>query len=199
MTECSTESRQPVSARLEDRRRRTQRRHWLDVVRYADSNGYERDAAKPSRPAVSRLRHRRAFNKDKPFDRFILEQLAGDELPDATAETVIATGFLRLGPWDDEPADPAADRFDQLDDMVSATSQAFLGLTLGCARCHNHKFEPLTAHDYYRMVAVFSPLQRPRDGPHRAGRSRRTPRRAVKFMRDRRAPEVDAGRTGRGR
>jgi hypothetical protein len=138
-------------------------RHWLDVARYADSNGYERDAAKPSA-----WRYRDyvidAFNKDKPFDRFIVEQLAGDELPDASAESVIATTFLRLGPWDDEPADPAADRFDQLDDIVSATSQAFLGLTLGCARCHNHKFEPLTMHDYYRMVAVFNPLTRPRDG-----------------------------------
>jgi hypothetical protein len=138
-------------------------RHWLDVARYADSNGYERDAVKPSA-----WRYRdyviAAFNRDKPFNRFVLEQLAGDELPDATPESVIATGFLRLGPWDDEPADPVADRFDQLDDMVSATSQAFLGLTLGCARCHNHKFEPLTMHDYYRMVAIFNPLERPRAG-----------------------------------
>src|SRR5262249_46518022 len=76
----------------------------------------------------------------------------------------IATGFLRLGPWDDEPADVKADRFDQLDDLVATTSEAFLGLTLACGRCHNHKFEPLTVHDYYRMVAVFSPLDRPRSG-----------------------------------
>jgi hypothetical protein len=67
-----------------------------------------------------------------------------------------------LGPWDDEPADPAEDRYDQLDDIVSTTAQVFLGLTLGCARCHNHKFEPLTALDYYRMVAIFNTLQRPR-------------------------------------
>lgn len=138
-------------------------RHWLDVTRYADTNGYERDAIKPS---VWRYRDYviDSFNRDKPFDRFVVEQLAGDEMPDATAETVLATGFLRLGPWDDEPADPKADRFDQLDDMVAATTQAFLGLTLACARCHNHKFEPLTMHDYYRAVAVFSPLDRPRDG-----------------------------------
>src|SRR5262249_46050456 len=77
---------------------------------------------------------------------------------------LIATGYYRLGPWDDEPADPAEDRFDQLDDMISTTSQVFLGLTLGCARCHNHKFEPLTAHDYYRMAAIFNGLQRPRKG-----------------------------------
>lgn len=138
-------------------------RHWLDVVRYAETNGYERDAAKPS---VWRYRDYviRAFNDDKPFDRFILEQLAGDEVPDATAETLIATGYYRLGPWDDEPADPKEDRFDQLDDIISTTSQAFLGLTMGCARCHNHKFEPLTMHDYYRMVAIFDPLRRPADG-----------------------------------
>ena len=138
-------------------------RHWLDLARYADTNAYERDAIKPN---VWRYRDYviRAFNTDKPFDRFIKEQIAGDELPDATEETVIATGFHRLGPWDDEPADAAADRFDQLDDIVSTTSQVFLGLTLACARCHDHKFEPLTMHDYYRMVAVFDPLKRPQNG-----------------------------------
>jgi hypothetical protein len=138
-------------------------RHWLDLVRYAETNGYERDATKPH---VWRYRDYvlRAFNEDKPFDRFILEQLAGDELEDASAETLIATGFYRLGPWDDEPADPKEDRFDQLDDMVNTTSQVFLGMTLACARCHNHKFEPLTMLDYYRMVAIFNPLERPQQG-----------------------------------
>jgi len=138
-------------------------RHWLDLVRYAETNGYERDATKPNA-----WRYRdyviRAFNDDKPFDRFILEQLAGDELPDASAETFIALGYYRLGPWDDEPADPKEDRFDQLDDIVSTTSQVFLGMTLGCARCHNHKFEPLTARDYYSMVAIFNGLERPQKG-----------------------------------
>jgi len=138
-------------------------RHWLDLVRYAETNGYERDAIKPH---VWRYRDYviRSLNDDKPFDRFVLEQLAGDELPDANADTLTATGFYRLGPWDDEPADPKEDRFDQLDDILSTTSQAFLGLTLGCARCHDHKFEPLTQSDYYRMVAIFSGLQRPRNG-----------------------------------
>jgi hypothetical protein len=138
-------------------------RHWLDVVRYADSNGYERDADKPGA-----WKYRdwvlQALNADKPFDRMILEQLAGDELPDADTASILATGFLRLGPWDDEPADPKTDRHDQLDDLVAVTSEAFLGLTLACGRCHNHKFEALTMHDYYRMVAVFSPLDRPRRG-----------------------------------
>jgi hypothetical protein len=140
-------------------------RHWLDLVRYAESNGYERDAAKPFA-----WRYRdyviRSFNGDKPFERFILEQIAGDELPegDHTPENLIATGYYRLGPWDDEPADPKQDRYDQLDDLVNTTSEVFLGLTLGCARCHNHKFEPLSMHDYYRMVAIFEPLKRPADG-----------------------------------
>lgn len=138
-------------------------RHWLDVVRYADSNGYERDAEKPF---VWRYRDYviEALNKDKPFDRFVIEQIAGDDLPDKSLESHIATGFLRLGHWDDEPADPAADRYDQLDDIVSTTGQAFLGLTIGCARCHDHKFEPLSQRDYYSLVAVFNPLQRPAKG-----------------------------------
>ncbi len=138
-------------------------RHWLDLVRYADTNGYERDAIKP---AVWRYRDYviRSLNEDKPFDRFAIEQIAGDEIPDVSPETLIATGFHRLGPWDDEPADPPTDRYDQLDDLVRTTSEAFLGLTLGCARCHNHKFDPLTARDYYSMVAVFSPLVRPQNG-----------------------------------
>jgi hypothetical protein len=138
-------------------------RHWLDVVRYAESNGYERDGAKPSA-----WRYRdyviNSFNRDKPYDRFVTEQLAGDELPDATAETQIATTFLRLGTWDDEPAEPMVDRCDQLDDVLGTTATALLGLTLRCARCHDHKFEPFTQVDYYRMLAVFQPLKRPQNG-----------------------------------
>jgi mono/diheme cytochrome c family protein len=138
-------------------------RHWLDVVRYADSNGYERDAAKPE---VWRYRDYviRAFNADLPFDRFIVEQIAGDELDDGEADAIVATGFNRLGPWDDEPADVAADRFDQLEDIVNSTCQAFLGLTMGCARCHDHKFDPLSQRDYYSLVSVFGLLKRPQSG-----------------------------------
>ena len=109
-------------------------RHWLDVVRYADTNGYERDATKP---LVWKYRDYviRAFNDDVPYDRFAIEQLAGDELPDSNGRTMIATGYNRLGPWDDEPADPDTDHYDQLDDLVSTTSQAFLGLTLLLGGC----------------------------------------------------------------
>jgi hypothetical protein len=138
-------------------------RHWLDVVRYAETNGYERDGDKPSA-----WRYRdyviRSFNADKPYDQFLIEQLAGDELDYPTAETQIATTFLRLGPWDDEPADPLTDRYDQLDDVLGATTAAFMGLTLRCARCHDHKFEPLTQRDYSRVLAVFEPLQRAGQG-----------------------------------
>ena len=138
-------------------------RHWLDLARYAETNGYERD---PIKPNVWRYRDYviRSLNQDKPFDRFAIEQIAGDELPDVSAETLIATGFHRLGPWDDEPADPPTDRYDQLDDLVRTSSEVFLAQTIGCARCHNHKFEPFTAHDYYSMAAIFHPLTRPRKG-----------------------------------
>jgi hypothetical protein len=135
-------------------------RHWLDVARYAESNGYERDGAKPNA-----WRYRDyvidSFNRDKPFDQFAREQIAGDELPGSNAETQIATTFLRLGTWDDEPADFVVDRYDQLDDVLGTTATAFLALTIRCARCHDHKFEPFSQTDYYRLLAVFEPLKRP--------------------------------------
>jgi hypothetical protein len=140
-------------------------RHWLDLVRYADSSGYERDGPKPS---VWRYRDYviAALNTDKPYDRFVIEQLAGDELPDSTHETLIATGFHALGAWNDEvdPLEAAQYRADELDDMVRTTAQTFLGLTLGCARCHNHKFDPLTMVDYYGFAAILAPLKRPNTG-----------------------------------
>ncbi|MDX2035869.1 MAG: DUF1549 domain-containing protein [Isosphaeraceae bacterium] len=135
-------------------------RHWLDVVRYAETNGYERDGAKPG---AWKYRDRviDVLNRDMPFDQFVVEQIAGDELEDARPETRISTTFLRLGTWDDEPADPLVDRYDQLDDVVGTTATAFLGITLRCARCHDHKFEPFSQAEYYRMLAVFEPLVRP--------------------------------------
>jgi hypothetical protein len=138
-------------------------RHWLDVVRYAETNGYERDGAK-----LNAWRYRDyvidALNHDKPYDRFLIEQLAGDELDDSDAAAQIATTFLRLGTWDDEPAEPMVDRYDQLDDVLGTAATAFLGITLRCARCHDHKFEPFSQVDYYRMLAVFEPLKRPQEG-----------------------------------
>ncbi|MCC6233356.1 MAG: DUF1549 domain-containing protein, partial [Verrucomicrobiales bacterium] len=118
-------------------------RHWLDVARYAETCGYERDQPKPH---VWKYRDWvvRAFNSDLPYDRFIVEQLAGDELPDRTESTVAATTFLRLGTWNDEPNDPEEYKYERLEDMVHATSTAFLGVTVKCARCHDHKFDPIT-------------------------------------------------------
>jgi hypothetical protein len=133
-------------------------RHWLDVVRFAETNSFERDNPKPH---AWRFRDYviRSFNADKPYDQFIIEQLAGDEMPDPTNDSLIATGYYRLGLWDDEPADRLLARFDEFDDLVSTTSQAFLGLTLNCARCHDHKIDPIPQTDYYGMVAFFQNIQ----------------------------------------
>ncbi|MEQ9379739.1 MAG: DUF1549 and DUF1553 domain-containing protein, partial [Pirellulales bacterium] len=129
-------------------------RYWLDLVRYAETCGYERDQTKPN---VWKYRDWviNSLNEDKPYDRFIEEQLAGDELPDRSEETVVATGFLRVGTWNDEPNDPFEYKFERLDDLVHATSTAFLGVTVKCARCHDHKFDPIPQVDYYRMASIF--------------------------------------------
>lgn len=129
-------------------------RHWLDVVRYADTNSFERDLPKPNA-----WRYRdyviQSFNSDKPYDRFVREQLAGDELPDGGTDGLIATGFYRLGLLDDEPADRLLAVYDGLDDIITTTAQGFLGLTVNCARCHDHKIDPIPHHDYYRLLAFF--------------------------------------------
>ena len=129
-------------------------RHWLDVVRFAQTNGYERDDEKP---LVWKYRDYviRAFNQDKPYNRFVLEQIAGDELPDVDNDSLIATGFYRLGVWDDEPDDKRLAEFDGLDDIVKTTSETFMGLTVGCARCHDHMFDPISQQDYYQMLSFF--------------------------------------------
>jgi hypothetical protein len=129
-------------------------RHWLDLVRYAETNSYERDNPKPN---AWRFRDYviRAFNQDKPYDRFVREQLAGDELAPGDPDALIATGYYRLGIWDDEPSDRLQARYDGLDDIVATTGQVFLGLTLDCARCHDHKIDPIPQKDYYRMLAFF--------------------------------------------
>lgn len=127
-------------------------RDWLDLVRYAETNSFERDGPKPNawkyRDYVID-----ALNNDKPYDRFLLEQLAGDELDVPNSESLTATGFYRLGIWDDEPADPLQAKFDGYDDLVTTIGQGVLGLTLNCARCHDHKIDPIPQKDYYQMVA----------------------------------------------
>ena len=138
-------------------------RHWLDLVRFAETNSYERDGVKPNA-----WRYRdyviRSFNDDKPYDRFVREQLAGDELPDGGTDGLIATGYYRLGLWDDEPADREQSRYDGLDDIVATTGQVFLGLTVDCARCHDHKLDPIPQKDYYRFLSFFQNVNHYRNG-----------------------------------
>ncbi len=136
-------------------------RHWLDVARYADSAGYEED-----RPRPNAWRYRdfviQAFNADVPYDKFIQWQVAGDLLAPGNHDALIATGFITAAP--DVRPDfinfRKKDRFDELDDIVSTTGSAILGLTLGCARCHDHKFDPLPMADYYRFTAFFTGTER---------------------------------------
>jgi len=129
-------------------------RHWLDVIRFAESNGFETNR---ERPNAWRFRDYviEAFNRDTPYDRFIREQLAGDALG-----VDVATGFLVAGAVDivgsPDPVLTAQQRADELDDMVSTTGTAFLGLTVGCVRCHAHKFDPIAHREYYALTAVFS-------------------------------------------
>ncbi len=130
-------------------------RHWLDVVRYADTSGYSNDF---ERPNAWRYRDYviRSFNQDKPYDQFIREQVAGDELYPGKSEAVIATGFLRSGPWEHTAMSvEAVTRQLYLDDVAHGTINTFLGLTLGCAKCHDHKFDPIPTKDYYRVQAIF--------------------------------------------
>ncbi len=135
-------------------------RHWLDVVRYADSAGYEHDY---DYPYAWRFRDYviASFNEDKPFDRFIKEQLAGDELPDSDFDALVATGFYRIGSrvLYREKDNPQY-RYEYLDDMIATTSRAFMGLSVECARCHDHKFDPIKQKDYYSMMAIFFPYIR---------------------------------------
>lgn len=145
-----------------------QARLWLDVVRYADTHGYERDEF---RPLAWKYRDYvvRAFNQDKPFDRFVLEQLAGDELvasPPATpeeADALIATGYLQLGQWDSTASifqESERLRADEQADLTNTTAAAFLGLTMSCCQCHDHKYDPLSQADHYRLRAFFAGVQR---------------------------------------
>ena len=140
-----------------------QARQWLDVIRYSDSNGFDWDEF---RPRAWRFRDYviRAFNADKPFDRFILEQLAGDELLEGPPRTVseqdalIATGYLRLGPHDNAAGlfnEQDRSRAELMADLTETTSSAFLGLTMSCCRCHDHKFDPLLQADHFRLRAFF--------------------------------------------
>ena len=134
-------------------------RHWLDVVRFGESEGYETNMPRPNAwPYRDYVID--SFNRDTPFPRFVLEQLAGDTLADASWLTRAATGFLVGGTHDivgnQTVEGMRQQRVDDLDDMITATGTAFLGLTVHCGRCHDHKFDPITQRDYYALQAVFA-------------------------------------------
>ncbi|MBX2852277.1 MAG: PSD1 and planctomycete cytochrome C domain-containing protein [Phycisphaeraceae bacterium] len=133
-------------------------RHWMDIARYAETNGYERDGKKRN---IWRYRDYliRAFNSDTPYDRFIKEHVAGDLLPDRDAQSYIATGFNRLQIWDDEPTDRVQARADYISDIVDTTTNAFLATTLACAKCHDHKKDPITQSDYFAFYAFYNNIQ----------------------------------------
>jgi hypothetical protein len=131
--------------------------HWLDVVRYADTDGFKLD-----RTRFNAYRYRdyviRAFNNDLPYDQFLQQQLAGDELAPQNPDAQIATGFLRLPPEEINGSDYRQIRQEMLDDITDVVGQSFLGLTVGCARCHDHKFDPISQREYFQLQAFFAPL-----------------------------------------
>jgi hypothetical protein len=142
-------------------------RHWLDVVHYADTHGYDkdkrRDHAWPYRDAVIR-----ALNSDVPYDRFVHDQIAGDATRPTDRDAVVASGFVAAGPWDfvghaelaEGTVEKAKTRVIDRDDMVANTMSSFVSLTVHCARCHDHKFDPITTREYYRLQAVFAGVDR---------------------------------------
>ena len=133
-------------------------RHWLDVARYAESDGYRQDAF---RPTAWRYRDYvvRAFNADMPYDRFVREQLAGDELAPDDPDAVAATGFLRQTPYEYNIADIERSWTDVLNEVTDVTGDAFLAMGMGCARCHDHKFDPILQRDYYQLQSFFAALR----------------------------------------
>ena len=138
-------------------------RHWLDVARYADSDGYENDEDRPTAYAFRDFVIK-ALNDDLPFDTFAKWQLAGDEYAPDDPRALAATGFVGGGPVVTSNTKLQAEldmyRYDELDDMIGTTGSAFLGLTVACARCHDHKFDPIPTRDYYRLLSAFAPTRR---------------------------------------
>jgi len=142
-------------------------RHWLDVVHYADSHGQDQDRPRPNAwPYRDYLI--KSFNADKPYARFVREQIAGDAAYPDDPEAIVATGFLAAGPWDEsglrdireDSIDRQIARYLDRDDIVCSTFSTFAGLTVGCARCHDHKFDPITQEDYYGLQAVFAGIDK---------------------------------------
>jgi hypothetical protein len=132
-------------------------RHWLDLVRYAESDGFKQDAYRPNAwPYRDYVIN--AFNNDKPYDRFITEQLAGDEIAPNDPQVMVATGYLRAATYEYNNRDVARQWSQMLDDLTDVTGDAILGLSMGCARCHDHKFDPILQADYFRLRSFFAPV-----------------------------------------
>jgi hypothetical protein len=130
-------------------------RIWLDAARYADSDGYEKDMSR--QVWMYRDWVVKAFNDDLPYDRFVIQQLAGDLLPDATQDQIVATGFIRMSMLNEEGGvDPEQFRMDAMFDRMDAVGKAFLGLSIACAQCHDHKFDPISQEEYYRIFAFLN-------------------------------------------
>ena len=134
-------------------------RHWLDLARYAESDGFAIDR---ERPTAWRYRDYviRSFNQDKPYDLFVKEQIAGDELegdsPEGSADRKVALGFLRMGPWEQDAISRKKLRQDFLNELTAVTGSSLLALTVGCAQCHDHKYDPIPQRDFYRLQAFFA-------------------------------------------
>ncbi|HWB96540.1 MAG TPA: PSD1 and planctomycete cytochrome C domain-containing protein [Bryobacteraceae bacterium] len=134
-------------------------RHWLDLARFAESDGFAIDG---ERPTAWRYRDYviRAFNQDKHFDTFVKEQIAGDEMQEGErSEHLVALGFLRMGTWEADANFKTQLRQDVLNELTGTIGQVFLGLTVGCARCHDHKYDPIPQRDFYRLQAFFAPMR----------------------------------------
>ena len=173
-------------------------RHWLDVVHYADSHGFDQDRRRlnawPYRDYVIR-----SLNQDKRYERFVREQLAGDVVGPDDPESVVATGFIAAGPWDfashstlqEDTFNRKMARLLDRDDMVAATVSTFSSVTAHCARCHDHKFDPITQEDYYSLQAVFSGIERT-DRPYDADPNVSSKRRALRERQRQIAIEIRA-------
>jgi hypothetical protein len=165
--------------------------HWLDLVRYAETDGFKADDL---RPTAYQYRDWviRALNADLPYDRFVHQQVAGDEMEPDDPQALVATGLQRLGPDEYNAANLEQRRQEILDDVTEVTGAAFLGLTVGCARCHDHKFDPISQEDYFRLQAHFAPMRARDDVPAADARERQ-------HYRDRLAAWQAATRGLRGR
>ena len=181
-------------------------RHWLDLARYADSSGFHNDL---DRPHAWRYRDYvvASFNEDRPYGEFVRQQIAGDETPNATLDDWVATGFCRNGPNNDDNMGKTKlaleqYRLDELDDVIATTSSVFLGLTLGCARCHDHEYDPISLRDYYRFLAFFDSgvkrslrldridSEKPTFEKHKPGKPTKKPQAMVFTTRDARTRET---------